>query len=310
MLQRCYGVCEDSSDRNENNNPKYYIESPFNRVDLSRYVQNTYDQETIGSSAACAVCVAVGIDLKIMEERGFFDSYFSPSRLFLFQNTKTNDKSERSIYETIRAFNDNGVCSEEDWPYDVKNSAMSLDPCNTTGSNTLDFKRLDQDLNQLRACLQKGHPFVFGLTVYKSFHKLKKKNNWILKYKFGEPRSGGRLALTAVGFSESKRTFKVLNNWGREWGNGGYFFLPYYMVVDETLCFDFWKITIKDGVSNPFLVLNREKMIGQEGAHSRTLSKKTKYSKQRTGLCLMTIILCITLTLACLAIVGLTVAYN
>jgi C1A family cysteine protease len=36
--------------------------------------------------------------------------------------------------------------------------------------------------------------------------------------------------------------FKVANSWGTNWGQKGYFYLPYSYVTNPDLSFDFWCI--------------------------------------------------------------------
>jgi len=53
----------------------------------------------------------------------------------------------------------------------------------------------------------------------------------------------GGHAVLLVGFKDSTKKFIVRNSWGPDWGDNGYFTLPYKYVIDPKLACDFWTIT-------------------------------------------------------------------
>ena len=52
----------------------------------------------------------------------------------------------------------------------------------------------------------------------------------------------GLHAVVAVGYSNSDQHVTVLNSWGLGWGEEGYFYMPYHVITDSRICFDFWKV--------------------------------------------------------------------
>ena len=54
----------------------------------------------------------------------------------------------------------------------------------------------------------------------------------------------GGHAVLAVGYDDSSATFQIRNSWGSDWGDGGYFTMPYSYVTDPNLCADFWTIRL------------------------------------------------------------------
>jgi hypothetical protein len=56
-----------------------------------------------------------------------------------------------------------------------------------------------------------------------------------------EKQLGGH-AVMAVGYCEAKQCMIVRNSWGEEWGEGGYFYMPYRFIRDPDYCSDFWTI--------------------------------------------------------------------
>ncbi len=48
----------------------------------------------------------------------------------------------------------------------------------------------------------------------------------------------------AVGYQDSASRFIVRNSWGANWGQAGYFYLPYAYVTDPRNAGDFWTLRI------------------------------------------------------------------
>ena len=223
-------------------------------ADLRKYVVLVYQQEKSESCTANALCAAFALNLKKQEltlNEDFI--YFNPSRLFLYYNTRKYAKSHdedsgASLRNAIKALNRKGVCYESDWPYDL--SMSHVEPplrCYAIAkdNNLCKYERLKQDINQFRACLKEESPFVFGFKLFDSFNCPANKKYGLMPMPTQEER---RLelkslhAVVAVGYNEHKRHIIVLNSWGKDWGDGGYFYMPYAFIVDPHLCHDFWKI--------------------------------------------------------------------
>ena len=52
----------------------------------------------------------------------------------------------------------------------------------------------------------------------------------------------GGHAIMAVGYDDDKKVFIIRNSWGVEWGDKGYFYMPYEFILNKDLCSDFWVI--------------------------------------------------------------------
>lgn len=227
-------------------NKKEYAEFPrHGSVDLRKYVPCVYN---LNSCTANAVCAAYGLDLT--KQKGY--DYFDLSRLFLYYNTRkyeetTDEDCGASLRDTVKALNRYGVCKEAFWPYDEeKFMEEPTDYCylDAKGNNLCEYERLPQDIQQFRACLKEKCPFVFGFNVYQSFHSIGEDGRMQMpdyEELLNEPE--GRHAAVAVGYDDKRRHIIVLNSWGEEQGNGGYFFMSYDFIKGTNMCFDFWKIS-------------------------------------------------------------------
>lgn len=143
----------------------------------------------MGSCTSHAVAAAFEFD--VMKQNL---SSFSPSRLFLWYNTRAKlpqkDAVKRnlgvSIREAIQTLNakENGICSEEDWKYEAspynentllfdKNAKAAQKPPPDAilqgRSHTAEYKSIPTDgqlLRNLKQCLGEGFPFIFGIQTY------------------------------------------------------------------------------------------------------------------------------------------------
>ena len=253
---RYYGAKPDNPDPRDHSKTYSKEEIPSSpTVDLRKYVKCVYDQGDLGSCTANALCGAYALDLQKQSKTlgGGFE-YFNPSRLFLYYNTReykgnTKTDSGASIRDTVKALNREGVCYESYWPYNtLRYTERPPDYCYKAaqGNNLCKYERLRQNIDQFCACLNDNCPFVFGFKVYNSFDNSSNRNygntstpTW--KERRKQPR--GLHAVMAVGYDDTKKRIVAANSWGQEWGDHGYFHLPYDFITDSKLCFDFWKIS-------------------------------------------------------------------
>jgi C1A family cysteine protease len=219
-------------------------------VDYRSKCPPVYDQGKLGSCTANAIAAAYEFDEMKEEE----SNVFTPSRLGIYYNERemegnveVDDGAE--LRDGIKTINRCGVFPETMWPYDI--SKFNVKPpaeCYVESSKhkAVEYKRVEQNLDQMKQCLINGYPFVFGIDVYESFELDSVVNTGvILMPKEGEKKLGGH-ALMCCGFLVDKGVFIVRNSWGVSWGQGGYGYLPFdYML--SNMASDFWTVTrVKD----------------------------------------------------------------
>jgi C1A family cysteine protease len=54
----------------------------------------------------------------------------------------------------------------------------------------------------------------------------------------------GGHAVLAVGYDDATQRFTIRNSWGANWGQGGYFTMPYPYLTTSGLSSDFWTTRI------------------------------------------------------------------
>ena len=220
-------------------------------IDLRDHCPGIYNQGKLGSCTANAIAAAYEYD----EIKQNINNLFIPSRLFIYYNERCIEHTEEydsgaRIRDGVKTVASIGVCPETDWPYNTSMfSTKPYDKCYTVAARnkSRQYKRISHDINHLKACLSEGIPVIFGFAVYKSFEDDDIAKTGIMKMPGKtEPMLGGH-AVLLVGYNDDKETCIVRNSWGVEWGDKGYFYMPYEFITNKDMCSDFWIIeTVED----------------------------------------------------------------
>jgi hypothetical protein len=138
----------------------------------------------------------------------------------------------------------NGCCLEVDWPYDkagtippesIRAMGQSIFPANSTK-----YTRL-RTVEQIKRALCMGKPVVFGMVTHQSFSRLS--GPWTAHaWDITAPQTGGH-AVCCIGYDDQAKRLLCENSWGSQWGDGGFFGMPYAFVdgrsvVLEAYCWD------------------------------------------------------------------------
>ena len=216
-------------------------------VDLRSLCPPVYDQGDIGSCTANAIAAAIEYDQKKLNL-----PEFTPSRLFIYysertiENTVNSDAGAR-IRDGIKSVASIGAPAEADWPYDKIDTNFLVKPPQEAFDAAKQhlvtlYQRLIQELGTLRGCLASGFPFVFGFTVYESFESDAVAKSGILPMPAAKEVSVGGHAVLCVGYDDKAQQFIVRNSWGADWGQAGYFMMPYAYLTNHRLASDLWTI--------------------------------------------------------------------
>jgi C1A family cysteine protease len=215
-------------------------------VDLRDKCPGIYNQGKLGSCTANAIAAAYEYEEIQRNEANFF----IPSRLFIYYNERAientiNYDSGAQIRDGIKSIRKLGVCPETDWPYDITRfTDKPLNKCYTiaTRHRSIQYERIEQDINHIKSCLLAGVPFVFGFAVYDSFENPEVSNTGIMPLPSQNEKVLGGHAVLAVGYNDKTKVIIVRNSWGIEWGDLGYFYMPYAFITNPNMCSDFWAI--------------------------------------------------------------------
>ena len=205
------------------------------------------DQGEIGSCGPNHISNSMKYCLKKFNFKGF-----QPSRLFIYYFTRLLEDSPLdedtgiSIRGGLKASHKYSTCGENHWGYDVSEFTIKpIDPAIKASTNHMEkFKyiRIPQNLHNIKQTLYAGFPIITGIQIYDSFtsDKVAKTGKVDIPLK-NEEHLGGH-CVSIIGYDDNSERFILANSWGKEWGNRGYFTLPYNYILNNKLASDFWII--------------------------------------------------------------------
>lgn len=196
-------------------------------IDLRSNIDSVYNQNPDNACGAHAVLNALEAQLDLTGNT----TRYSRSWLWWWIRVYTGQTGTNtgSTVEAINtALKNHGMVTEEMWPwsnaYVTPPDAMvpvlsGIEYCERSPvSSVEDIKRL--------LCL--GVAPVLLFQVYTGFMNLSNNRNWRTHdWDFSEGYYFGEHFVTIVGYDDAAQRFLVENSWGPDWGDGGFFGIPY-----------------------------------------------------------------------------------
>lgn len=220
------------------------------RVDLRKHATMVEDQQSLGSCTGNAIAGAIEL---INKKSGKVSDI---SRLFIYYYERllmgtVNYDSGAYIRDGIKATSKWGAPIEKLWPYNI--SRFKTQPSGSAIKDAAKRKVLRYErattVSDCTNALANGYPVIMGFLVYSSFMSSTVTRTGMMKYPDvrNEKLLGGH-AVLLVGYDNNAQHFIVRNSWGTNWGDSGYFYMPFRVVEDRNMSSDFWVIT---EVNNP-----------------------------------------------------------
>ncbi|MBF0566901.1 MAG: C1 family peptidase [Nitrospirae bacterium] len=204
-----------------------------------------YDQGQLGSCTANAIAGAIEFE---RIKQGLPN--FVPSRLFIYFNERVMERTVccdtgAQIREGIKCVVSQGVCSEDDWSYDImKFTDPPTQDCyqKALKDKVIRYSSVNQDIKQMKGCIASDYPFIIGISLYKSFDSQEVAKTGVVQMPQKDEEYEGGHAVLVVGYKDSDQRFIVRNSWGQDWGSNGYFTIPYDYLTNNDLADDLWTI--------------------------------------------------------------------
>ena len=218
-------------------------------VDLRNYCSIIEDQGNLGSCTGNAIAGAI----ELLNRRN--NKPTDVSRLFIYYYERylegtVNYDSGAYIRDGIKACYTYGAPLESLWPYDItkyksKPNARSIN--DALNRKVTLYERVSNHAGCLDA-LANGYPVTIGFTVYSSFETTAVATTGIMPYpNVRRERILGGHAVLIVGYDKSTQRYIVRNSWGSDWGDNGYFYMPFQVIQNTSMSGDFWVIkTVKN----------------------------------------------------------------
>lgn len=219
-------------------------------VDLRNFDTPIEDQGNLGSCTGHAVAGAI----EILNMKNSLAT--EVSRLFIYYYERlligtVNYDSGAYIRDGIKATNRWGAPLEHLWPYNISKfrAAPSSVAVNDAAKRKVTRYERANNFTAVIDALNNGYPVIIGFLVYSSFLSSTVARTGIMPNPNVRKESllGGH-AVLLVGYNNATQRFIVKNSWGTNWGDKGYFYMPYDVIKNPRMSSDFWVIK---GVNNP-----------------------------------------------------------
>lgn len=206
------------------------------RVDLSKFTPLPGDQKQMGSCVGWAVAYAARTMQFVWDNNTSRDNKMniaSPAALYNSVYRRENCENGTQIIDALDYMKVIGVPSIAEFPSNPPGQCFrQITPQEIASAERFKIRQFYRisppgDINRIREQLAQYKPVIIGFNVPRSFHDRQDKG--IFRDTRVEPERKGH-AIVVVGYDDAKPgggAFKIINSWGRNWGNGGYRWFSY-----------------------------------------------------------------------------------
>ena len=196
-------------------------------------------------------CVSFGVS-GVYELASPIKGWLDSSELFVQYNAQylegTNgEDAGAQIRNGMKAIARWGTCSEAMLPYNSPNpygEPSSACYREAKRHKALVYEKIDPNINDMKRVLASGFGIVMGLYLYSSFFSDKTSRTGFIQTPNTEAENfeGGH-CIYLCGYISDLEVFILVNSWGDEVGDKGYYYLPFSYATNDAIALDRWTIT-------------------------------------------------------------------
>ena len=224
--------------------PPMQLEVFAQSIDFRPNTESVDDQKSQGS------CVAHGAQtsLEICYERAGLKRDFSRQYLYYYVRLLGGTLGQLAgggytsqIGEVMEA--GGGVCLEQTWPYKAEHDGVEppegarIEARSFFGTDATKWGRVDS-VNSVKRALNLGRPVGITMYVHRGMMRDLGTNWRTHTWDVVNSMPVGLHCVTVIGYDEACGRFLIENSWGSEWGDGGFFGMPYELFANPNCVVD------------------------------------------------------------------------
>lgn len=244
QIKRLYGWKKQDHDARDN---FFGVGEPITLPGSFRLVAGMPDIWNQGETNSCTAHAASAAYEYELSQQHLPD--FMPSRLFLYYNERieegtANQDSGATIRDSVKALAKYGTLPENYWPFSERIAERPSDADYQLAIRNIvtSYSAVPQTIQSIKTAIYQKHPVIFGFMVYESFESPEVAQSGVQPLPGINEQCLGGHAVLCVGWDDSIKSFWIRNSWGSDWGQSGYFCMPYDYITNPQLASDFWII--------------------------------------------------------------------
>ena len=213
------------------------LSKPPKLIDLRDLCSPVEDQGDIGSCTGNAIVGA----LEVWQNKRD-GSFKDLSRLFVYYNEReyegtVGQDAGAFVRDGMKVVSKIGVPEESFWPYTMSYLTKPSPEAYADAAlrKFVKYYAVQSIIAGKRALADKV-PFTVGFTVFESFMSDEVARTGVMPMPVAGDKEVGGHAVLVVGYDDAKKHYICRNSWGVDWGDKGYFYMPYDYLKNKTWC--------------------------------------------------------------------------